>query len=123
MTISFSKISLFILLSKVTTKIIVFLIPLLTRTVYAENHDNDVVYLTLQECIQIALDNNLDIKIAKLDNWISGTEETYAKAVYDMILSGKVTYERDERQTASELFSTKQLTNEYIIGLEKNILD
>ncbi len=101
--------------------IIVALALILTRITYAENQDNDPVYLTLQECIQLALDNNLDIKIAKLDNWIAGTEETYAKAVYDMILSGKVTYEHDERQTASELLSTKQLTNEYIIGLEKKL--
>ncbi|MCK4463514.1 MAG: TolC family protein [Candidatus Omnitrophica bacterium] len=101
--------------------VVVGLTLILNISGFAEDLKNETLYLSLQECIQIALDNNLDIKIAKLDNWIAGTDETYAKAVYDMILSGKITYTYDEQENASTIAPSKELINEYRVGIEKKL--
>jgi len=87
----------------------------------AQDSELQPVFLTLDECLQIAVHSNLDIKIAKLDNWIAGTEETYAESIYDMMLTGLGYYVEDMQERPSYLYATKELGSEFIFGIEQRL--
>jgi len=69
----------------------------------------------------IAINNNLDIKLAQLDSKIKGTDLSYKEAAFDTILSGEVGYTNDQTKSASSLSGTKALTNDYNIGIDKKL--
>ncbi|NQT23115.1 MAG: TolC family protein [Candidatus Omnitrophica bacterium] len=92
-----------------------------SATLLAENVELEPVFLNLDECLSIAINNNLDLKIAKLDNWIAGTEETYTQSVYDMLLTGEGYYEEDRQERPSYLYPTERLTADYKFGIKQKL--
>lgn len=75
---------------------------------------NEVRSLTLRECIERALANNLDIRIERINPTIQQWGVVNAQSVYDPMLSGGITYEDNtqpldpERATALGISSIKQ---------------
>lgn len=77
--------------------------------------------LSLSDCLDIGLANNLDIKIAKIESEMKKGDVLIAKSVFDAVLEGKVTYEKDERDSGSTIAGTKSITNEYEAGITKTL--
>ncbi|MFH1854589.1 MAG: TolC family protein [Candidatus Omnitrophota bacterium] len=69
----------------------------------------------------MAMQNNLDIKLAQLDSKIKGTELSYKEAIFDTILSGKIDYTNNQLKPASSLSGSKNITNNYNIGIDKKL--
>lgn len=64
--------------------------------------DNPVRELTLDECIGVALENNLDLKIEKITRQVAGREVDIARGGYDpnLTVSAKRTHEETVGQSA-----------------------
>ncbi|MFV1974403.1 MAG: TolC family protein, partial [Candidatus Scalindua sp.] len=94
---------------------------------------NDMKFLnmTLKDCIILAIHNNYDIKIAKLEPMIKGKDITVAKSVFDPILT--ITGEREVSETPTvsllvvglgtqgEITTFLRDTNSLITTIEKPI--
>ena len=78
-------------------------------------------FISVYDVRLIAINNNLDIKLAQLDSKIKGTELSYKEAIFDTILSGEIDYTRDERKSASSFAGSKSITNNYNIGVDKKL--
>jgi len=79
------------------------------------------LYISVNDVRLIAISNNLDIKLARLDSKIKGTELSYEEAIFDTILNGEIGYTDDQRKVPSSLSGTKGLTNNYNIGIDKKL--
>jgi len=77
--------------------------------------------LSVNEVRLIAINNNLDVKLARIDSKIKGTELSYKEAVFDALLRAEINYTRDETKSASSLAGSKTLTNNYNIGIDKKL--
>ena len=61
-----------------------------------EQHPADAWILSVDECIQIALENNLDIAVSRFDPRRSETRVTFQESVFDPLLTGSATSLQDE---------------------------
>ncbi|MFC1667141.1 TolC family protein [Candidatus Omnitrophota bacterium] len=86
-----------------------------------EASNRGTLFISVDNVRLIAINNNLDIKLARLDSKIKGTELSYKEAVFDTILTGEIGYTNDERKQASSIYGSKNITNDYNIGLEKKL--
>jgi len=77
--------------------------------------------ISVNDARLIAINNNLDIKLAHLDSKIKGTDLSYKEAAFDTILSGEIGYTDDQRKPASSLAGSKNITNNYNIGVDKKL--
>ena len=91
------------------------------ETLSRETEKDPSLYISANDVRLIAISNNLDIKLARLDSRIKGTELSYEEAIFDTILNGEIGYTDDQRKTSSSLSGTKSLTNNYNIGLDKKL--
>ena len=91
---------------------------LLASPLYSEETVQDpTMKISIENVRLIAIENNLDIKLAQLDSKIKGTELSYKEAIFDTVLSGKVGYTKAETKRSSSLYGTKSITNEYNIEI------
>ncbi len=82
---------------------------------------NNTLRVSVNDVRLIAINNNLDVKLARLDSQIKGTELSYKEAVFDTILNWEIGYTDDQRKSGSSLAGTKSITNEYNIGVDKKL--
>ncbi len=75
--------------------------------------------LSLSDVSRIALENNLDVQIAKYDAYIRRTDLANARAIYDTMLCAQASYLDDQRGRTSTIFGTKATTQDYTLGLAK----
>ncbi|NQV04067.1 MAG: hypothetical protein HQ532_01070, partial [Candidatus Omnitrophica bacterium] len=78
-----------------------------------EKDTDQTLYISVDDVRLIAISNNLDIKLARLDSRIKGTELSYEEAIFDTLLNGEIGYANDQRKASSSLSGTKGLTNNY----------
>ncbi len=78
-------------------------------------------HLSLSDCLDIGLVNNLDIKIAKIESKIKRFDIPIAKSIFDTILEGEIGYAHDERTASSTLAGTERLTTNYELSATKKI--
>jgi len=69
--------------------------------------------ISLADCVDIGLSNNLDIKIAKVESHIEEQGVMLAESIFDTTISGDVSYTEDKRAKSSIFSGTKTLTNDY----------
>ena len=81
----------------------------------------EALFISVDDVRLIAATNNLDIKLAQLDSRIKGTELSYKEAVFDTLLTLELGYTDDQRKSPSSLYGSKNITNDYNIGLEKKL--
>ncbi|MFH1856351.1 MAG: TolC family protein [Candidatus Omnitrophota bacterium] len=79
----------------------------------------EIIELSLSDVTTLALKNNLDIKIAKLDALISGTDLESSHSIFDILLSAGANYKEDRLDKGSILLGEKTTTNDYYFNLEK----
>lgn len=77
---------------------------------------------TLDECVRYAVYNSFEVKLAKLDFYIAETDKLYSEAIFDTILFGEATYSEDKRQQLSVFAPDDTQTNEYSLGMSKELL-
>jgi len=77
--------------------------------------------LSLVEVSGLALSNNLDIQIAKLDALISRYNLDEAKSTFDTYLNMGAGYYDNQSKTPSPFLGTKSLENYYNLSLEKKL--
>ncbi len=106
---SFNKIlAYFIILSVLTPK--AFSVTL---------KDLGPIELSLKDVTSIALDNSLDIQIAKFDAYIERTELDRHESIFDTILEAEISYNKDKKAAASSLAAGETKTKTISFGLEK----
>lgn len=81
--------------------------------------DPSSLELSLKDVTNIALDNSLDIQIAKLDVYIERLSLKKENSIFDTFLSASISYNRDKRMQASTVFGTETKEHEFSFGLEK----
>ncbi len=86
-----------------------------------QGRGEEVIYLSLPEVVQRAMDNNLDVKLARFDALIKATELPFREAVFDTILKTGVSYSDDRSKKASLLLGTKATEANYQVGLSKRL--
>jgi len=79
----------------------------------------ETISLNLDEAVKIAIQNNLDIKLAKISSEFKKTDLTLANSVFDTILSLDANYEDDQLKKSSSSLGTKSLTANYNFGVSK----
>lgn len=75
--------------------------------------------LSLDKVSQLALNNNLDIQIAKYDAYIKRNDIYDAVSIFDTILTASIEYEDDQQQRSNTFTGTKSLSSDYEFDLEK----
>ncbi|MBU2541571.1 MAG: TolC family protein [Candidatus Omnitrophica bacterium] len=81
----------------------------------------DILYLSIEDVSALALYNNLDIQIARLDAYIKRADDMITQSIFDTILSGHIRYTDDQLGRTSTIFGSKAITSEKNIGLEKKL--
>ena len=76
---------------------------------------------TLDECVQYAIYNSFDVKLAKLDLYIAETDKLYSEAIFDTILFGEASYAEDKRQQLSVFAADDTQENVYSLGIKKEL--
>ncbi|MDP8259485.1 MAG: TolC family protein [Candidatus Gygaella obscura] len=75
--------------------------------------------LSLADVSRIAIENNLDIQIAKYDAYIKRTDDLSSRSIYDTIFSASASYKNDELASSSSLAAGKTTTRDYGVGVSK----
>lgn len=101
--------------------IICFIFSSSLETLAQETQKGETLFVSARDVRLIAIQNNLEIKLARLDSKIKGTELSYKEAVFDTILNGEIGYADDQRKRVSSLFGSKSITHNYNIGLDKKL--
>ena len=87
--------------------------------------EQKVLPLSLQECIQSVLENNLGIKAGRIDPRIAETQVTTARSEFDPDLSFDIFANKNKELSATALSgaaSTEEETRGYNVGLEQKIV-
>lgn len=77
--------------------------------------------LSLQDVTNIALENSLDIQIAKFDAYISRLSLRKEKSIFDTFLNAEISFQRDKKMQTTTVFGTESKQHEFSFGLEKKI--
>ncbi|MBD3378937.1 MAG: hypothetical protein GF408_00545 [Candidatus Omnitrophica bacterium] len=77
--------------------------------------------LSLVDCLNIALDNSFEVKMARLDLLIAETDLMYSNAVFDTVLFGNIGYTEDKRQELSVFSADDDQVNVYSAGISKKL--
>ncbi len=77
------------------------------------------IYVSLDEISKLALENNLDIQIAKYDVYISRYGLDKANSIFDTFLTAKAGYSNDQPASSTVFSGNKELENTYSLSLEK----
>jgi outer membrane protein TolC len=113
---------------RVLTLILLFVSCVLTLEAYpgqregvADLAEEEGRGLLLEECIQIAAQNSFEVKLAQLDYLIAEQDMGIAESDFDTVISAKVGYEEDKRESASAFAADQKQTNTYSIGAAKKL--
>ena len=103
----------------INSAILAFLLVFsVTSFVFAKG-EYQIYELSLAKVMSIALDNNLDIQMAKYDAFISETSLDTAQSIFDVILDANINYQNDKAKKTSPLSGTKTIDNDYNLGISK----
>ncbi|MBN3040974.1 MAG: TolC family protein [Candidatus Omnitrophica bacterium] len=94
---------------------------------FARSQDQDTanpqqeILLSLEEVTRLALENNLDIQIAKFDAYLSRTSLRKVRSMFDTFLTAAASFSRDRSEQASVFAGTDSRNTRYSLGLEKKL--
>lgn len=103
------------------TRILTIFIVLTLILPKIDSFGEEEIRLSLSDCLNAGLMNNLDIKIAKIESLIKGEDILLSEAVFDTILNGEISYTDDQRATSSTIAGTESLTANYELGATKKL--
>jgi len=100
--------------------IFVFIFSLLLQSLFADDISS-VKQISIADVTRLALENSLDIQIARIDVYKERTSLGKAKSIFDTFVNSGASYKDDKKKTATTLSRTKTATNEYSLGVEKKL--
>jgi len=77
--------------------------------------------LSINEVSRLALENSLNIQIAKYDAYIKRTELGKEESIFDTFLAVEASYNKDKTKSASSLAATETAAKTYSLELEKKL--
>jgi outer membrane protein TolC len=83
--------------------------------------EKEIMVLSLDDCVRLALANSFEVQLAKLDLYVAETELLYSEAVFDTFLFGNIGYSEDKRQELSVFAPDDDQTNVYSFGITKEL--
>lgn len=86
---------------------------------FPADKDIKAVYVSLDDVSRLALENNLDIQIAKYDVYISRYGLDKANSIFDTFLTANAGYSNDQSVSSTTFSGSKELENTYSLSLEK----
>lgn len=81
--------------------------------------DSTVIELSLDDVTRLALENSLDIQIAKYDAYIKRKDLPYEQSIFDAFLNLGAEYDRDKSKSASSFAAGETIEEKYSVELEK----
>ncbi|MFH1594203.1 MAG: TolC family protein [Candidatus Omnitrophota bacterium] len=108
-------------MSKLYMRSIILLAIALSIVIAGPSYSDEELRLSLDDCLNLGLSNNLDIKIAKIDSEIKGQDRLISTSIFDTMLTGSASYEDDRRAVATSIIGQKSLTNNYAMGVSKKL--
>ncbi|MFC1624250.1 TolC family protein [Candidatus Omnitrophota bacterium] len=91
------------------------------ETLSQEVEKDNALPISVIDVRLIAANNNLEIKLARLDSEIKGTDLGYKEAVFDTLLKWEIGYTDDQRKRSSSISGSKSVTNDYNVGFDKKL--
>lgn len=85
------------------------------------DEEGQVLSLSLKEATTLALKNNFDIQVYRLDQLIKEEDILLKSAVYDTTLEASYKYDEDRRETSSTLTGTRSTSVEQSFDLSKKL--
>lgn len=86
-----------------------------------EERPRGIIFLSIDDVCRLALDNNLDVQIAKFDAYAKRTDLMGAESIYDTIFTAGASYTNNELKPSSSLAATKTNTRNYSAGFSKQL--
>jgi len=77
--------------------------------------------LSLNRVMQLALQNNFDIQLAKYDAQIARTDKGVSESVYDTVIDMELKYRKDKAARTSSLMGSETVDNDYNVGVTKKL--
>ncbi len=88
--------------------------------VYSQEKD-DVIYIDFLGITKLALENNLDIQMAKFDAYINRNNLFEAESIFDTFFNAQLSYEKNNLDAASTLLGSSSSTSNYSVGITKKM--
>jgi len=83
--------------------------------------DHPTIALSFDQITKLALENSLDIQIAKLDAYISRTQLKKEESIFDTFLSAEASYIHDKKMQTSTLLANEKKESEFSLGIDKKL--
>ncbi|MBU2505002.1 MAG: hypothetical protein KKB89_04305, partial [Candidatus Omnitrophica bacterium] len=77
--------------------------------------------LSITEVTKIALEENLDIQIAKFDAYINRLDYDRANGIFDTFLNLEASFYDNQKKSSSTFSGTKSIEESYGVSLEKKL--
>ncbi|MFH2137713.1 MAG: TolC family protein [Candidatus Omnitrophota bacterium] len=90
--------------------------------VAGEGNPQKRIALSIAQVSKLALENNIDIQIAKYDAYINRTAVSEVNSIFDTVLKASAVHSDDQRKSGSTFSGTKNTANDYSLGIEKKII-
>jgi outer membrane protein len=98
---------------------IILIVVFLYTNIIAYCQDDELVTVSLSQCLNLGLTRNLDIKIARIEALIVGQDVTLAESIFDTIISGNINYSDDQLAVPNIILGEKTLEANYDAGIAK----
>ncbi|KPK98904.1 MAG: hypothetical protein AMJ95_02195 [Omnitrophica WOR_2 bacterium SM23_72] len=108
-------------------KKLIFIFPLLIlvswRGLHAQPTETQekVIELSLEDVTRLALENSLDIQMAKFDAYIKRTSLERAQSLFDTFLNARGYFSRNKKMQPSVLLGSDEKEHGFSVGLEKKL--
>lgn len=79
------------------------------------------VFMSVEDVAQLALENNLDMQIAKFDAYAKRNDLLESVSVFDTFLSMKASHLDDQFKPPNTIAGTKNIINAYEVGVSKEL--
>ena len=88
---------------------------------FVSEAQNMKIGLSRNEAMKLAVDHNLDIKLAKIDAEYHKTSIESSKSVFDILIEAGAHYTDDELNSASSFLGNKSTAADYNFGISKKL--
>ncbi len=104
--------------------LIIVLFFLLLQSSYAEQfaeNTSSLKQISIADVTRLALQNSLDIQIARIDAYKERTSLGKAKSIFDTFLNSGASHDDDKRKSPITFSRAKTTTNKYSLSVEKKL--
>ncbi|RKY33068.1 MAG: hypothetical protein DRP74_00755 [Candidatus Omnitrophota bacterium] len=93
----------------------------ISAQVSPKKESKGAIKISLDDVMSLALENSLDIQIAKYDAYIKRTSLKKAESIFDTILEAELGFSRDRSMQPTIFAGSEEKKHNFSVGLEKKI--